>query len=239
MNLVLDRGNTNVKLALFHNDKMIDHYIFSDFSLNLLNDIYIKYPNIKYLCLSNTGNSINQIHKFCQAENIKYLELNHKCSLPICINYTTPSTLGSDRIALCIGAHINYPGNKLIIDLGTCLTYDIMLKNKYLGGQISPGINMRLQSLHGGTANLPKLTFAEVSNDVGQTTSQSMLVGIYDSILFEIEGVIQKYKSRYPNVQVILTGGDSNILKEKIKNINFINPYLLMEGLNYIIASNE
>jgi type III pantothenate kinase len=98
---------------------------------------------------------------------------------------------------------------------------------------------MRLTSLHVHTNKLPKINFQHIDNFIGKTTNESMLIGVYDSLLFEVKNVIEKYKSRYPNIRTIITGGDLKIIKNKIKNINFINPYLLMEGLNYIIACNE
>jgi type III pantothenate kinase len=98
---------------------------------------------------------------------------------------------------------------------------------------------MRLVALHSYTHKLPNINFQESISFIGTTTNESMLIGVYDSVVFEIKNVIEKYKSRYPNVTVVITGGDMKVIKKKIKNINFFDPYLLMEGLNYIIACNE
>ena len=239
MNLVLDLGNTNFKWAILHKGKILDHGVKCDFSLDDLAEIRLKHPIINNICCSKSGGFSQSVEKFCKRFKIKYLEVNHSCHVPISIDYHTPETLGSDRIALCVGAHMTVPGDKLIIDLGTCITYDLLIKNKYLGGQISPGCQMRLNSLYRDTANLPKLNFEINSKDIGKTTRDSILIGVYEGVLFEIEGVIQKHKLRYPNIKVILTGGDGHFFKKEIKHINFINPYLLMEGLNYIIAFNE
>ena len=132
-----------------------------------------------------------------------------------------------------------YEGDKLIIDFGTCITYDLVIGNTYFGGQISPGLVVRLSSLHDYTKKLPQLAFKEINSFIGDTTDKSMLIGVIDSVLFETEKVIQKYKNRYPSIVVIATGGDVEFISERIKNINFIRPHLLMEGLNYIIAFNE
>tara|TARA_Y100000994_G_scaffold235929_1_gene226070 strand:+ start:510 stop:1229 length:720 start_codon:yes stop_codon:yes gene_type:complete len=239
MNLVLDLGNTNVKWAVLDKDKIIDYKIICDFSIDELIQIRLKYPSINNICCAHSGIFRQSIKKFCKEFKIKYLAVNHSCNLPIKIYYDTPKTLGADRIALCVGAHMTNPGNKLIIDIGTCITYDLLIQNKYIGGQISPGVYMRLNSLYRDTANLPKLNFDIISQDIGKTTKDSILIGVYEGILFEIEGIIQKHKLRYPDMKVFLTGGDSNLFKKRIKHINFINPYLLMEGLNYIIAFNE
>tara|TARA_Y100001968_G_scaffold329525_1_gene379063 strand:- start:724 stop:1443 length:720 start_codon:yes stop_codon:yes gene_type:complete len=239
MNLAIDVGNTHVKLAIFNNNKIIDHLTTTKLSVDYLKNIQCNYPSIKNIGFSNTGAPINGLDIFCQESKIKLIKIDATCQLPISINYNTPATLGSDRIALCVGAYINYPGATLVIDLGTCLTYDLLIRDQHVGGQISPGFNMRLLSLTHYTENLPKLNFELTSDIIGQTTKDSILLGVYEGVLFELEGIIQKYKSRYSNIKVVLTGGDVDFVKKRIKNINFINPYLLMEGLNYIIASNE
>jgi len=239
MNLVLDIGNTNTKLAIFENNKMIDNQIVKSLSLDYLQKIMLRYPTISNLCFSNTSSPVNYIQDLCLEFNIKYLNVSYKDKLPIIIKYKTPDTLGPDRIALAIGASIKYPGNSLVIDLGTCITYDIILENIYIGGQISPGLTMRLSALNHYTHNLPKITFKKPNTDIGQNTQDSILVGVYESIISEINSIIEKYKSRYSNINIILTGGDKEIFKEKLQNINFIDSYLLMHGLNYIIASNE
>lgn len=239
MNLVLDIGNTNVKIGIFNNNKIIEYNSAGDFSLEQLQSVILKYPRIKNICLSNTSKQSQGVSDFCKDSKINFIKVDYTSNLPISIEYDNPETLGSDRIALAVGASIHYPGDKLIIDIGTCVTYDIVLEKRYIGGQISPGINMRLHSLNKETENLPKLDFEIPSSFIGRTTNDSILIGVYHGLLFEIQSVIEKYKYRYPNIITILTGGDLNTFKKKLKNINFINSYLLMEGLNYIIVLNE
>ena len=238
MNLVIDIGNTNTKLAVFNKNKMIEYISSQTLDFHILDRLLIEFPKIKDVCVSNNHIYSDEISRFTERRGLKLINVEHDSNLPITINYKTPKTLGSDRIALAVGS-LQYPGDKLIIDLGTCITYDLVLDNQYLGGQISLGINMRLDALNSYTAHLPKLDFVNSYNFIGITTKMSILTGIYDSIYFELNNVIEKYKSRYPNVIVILTGSDSVIVKKILKNINFINPYLLIEGLNYIIANNE
>ena len=209
------------------------------FSIDFLRTLLSTYNKIKNVSLSDTTNSHYDYKNLFSNLNVNYIELNQNCKLPIKISYSTPNTLGSDRIALSVAASQNYSGDKLIIDLGTCITYDLVRNNDYIGGQISPGLNMRLASLNHYTGNLPKLDFYFTELFVGDSTKNSILIGIYDSIFFEIENVIEKYKNRYPKIITIVTGGDMNIIEKKIKSINFFHPYLLMEGLNSIIAFNE
>ena len=239
MNLVIDIGNTRFKWAVFHNNKMLKFESSKKFSSNFVKKIKLEYPELKNVCLSDNTNLNFDYKTIFSSFNLNYIELNSQCKLPITINYSTPFSLGSDRIALSVAAENNFKGNKLIIDLGTCITYDVVLNSNYIGGQISPGLQMRFASLHHYTDKLPKLDYINRDISVGQSTRDSILVGVYDSIFFEIESVVNKYKRLYPTIVTIATGGDMNIIEKKIKNINFFSPYLLMEGLNSIIAFNE
>ena len=239
MNLVLDIGNTRCKWAVFRNNEMLASGSSKLFSIDFLRTTSVKYNEIKNVCISDNTNVGYDYKTIFSNLNIDYLEINYKCKLPITISYVTPKTLGSDRIALSVAASQRYSGHKLIIDLGTCITYDLVLHNDYIGGQISPGLNMRLAALNHYTGKLPKLDFCFSDLLVGDSTKNSILIGVYDSIFFEIANVIEKYKTRYPKLVTIVTGGDMNIIEKKIKSINFYHPYLLMEGLNSIIAFNE
>ena len=238
MNLVVDIGNTNTKIAVFNKNKLITYKLSENLIGRTLDKLLIDYPGIANVCLSNNNKYCKEVSCFAEINGLNFLNLSSECKLPIDINYSTPKTLGSDRIALAVGS-LKYPGDKLVIDLGTCITYDLILDNQYIGGQISLGINMRLNALNQNTAQLPKLDFVNTRYFIGQNTKTSILTGVYDSIFFEISNVIDKYKSRYPNIKIILTGSDSVIVKKMLKNTNFINPYLLIEGLNHIIATNE
>tara|TARA_Y100000766_G_C18898104_1_gene601979 strand:+ start:129 stop:854 length:726 start_codon:yes stop_codon:yes gene_type:complete len=239
MNLVLDIGNTRFKWAIFQNNEMLKFDANKSFSIDFLRTLLSTYNKIKNVCLSDTTNLHYDYKNLFLNLNVNYIEVNQNCKLPIKISYSTPNTLGADRIALSVAASQNYSGDKLIIDLGTCITYDLVRNNDYIGGQISPGLNMRLASLNYYTGNLPKLDFCFTELLVGDNTKNSILIGIYDSVFFEIQNVIEKYKKRYPKIVIIVTGGDMNIVEKKIKNLNFSHPYLLMEGLNSIIAFNE
>lgn len=238
MNLVIDIGNTNTKIAVFNKNKLITYSLCQNLKVSFLEKLLLDYPGIINVCLSNNNKYCKDVSSFAEINSLNFLNISSDCELPISINYKTPKTLGSDRIALAVGS-LKYLGNKLVIDLGTCITYDLILENQYIGGQISLGINMRLNALNQNTAHLPKLDFVNSRNFIGLNTNTSILTGIYDSIYFELKYVIEKYKSRYPDIKIVLTGSDSVVIKKMLKNINFINPYLLIEGLNHIIAANE
>ncbi len=239
MNLIIDAGNTLIKLAIFKQDKLLSTYrVKNKEAVSFFSKIRNEYT-ITHVIVSIVG-------KFT-AKNKAYLEkyysvfyLNSKTKVPFTNCYKTPNTLGKDRIALASAAAKQYPKkNVLIIDAGTCITYDFLdAKNNYLGGAIAPGIRMRYNALHQQTANLPLLETKLPENFIGNSTQMCMHVGVIYGILGEIEAVIQKYTLTYKDLTVILTGGDANFLSKQLKSSIFANPNFLLEGLNYILQYN-
>ena len=132
-----------------------------------------------------------------------------------------------------------FPKNDvLIIDAGTCITYDFLNKrNEYLGGAISPGIQMRFEALHRQTANLPRVEVASYRL-IGKDTEKSILSGVLNGTVQELEGIIDQYCTKYPTLTVVLTGGDANFLAKKLKSSIFAIPNFLLEGLNSILIYN-
>ncbi|WGF93021.1 type III pantothenate kinase [Aequorivita marisscotiae] len=241
MNLVIDVGNTLVKLGVFDSDslKHKKSCIKPDF-LPTLEEIYESFPAIKRSIVSSVSNlSEHQLSKLKQL--YKVLILNHETEVPFKNSYTTPQTLGIDRIALVsAAAHKHKEKNVLIIDAGTCITYDFLNdKNEYLGGAISPGITMRYKSLHTFTAKLPLLEATSTKLITGNSTVSAIHSGVVNGMLFEIDGFITAYKENYENLTVILTGGDAHFLRDSIKNDIFANSNFLMEGLNHILEYNN
>jgi type III pantothenate kinase len=149
--------------------------------------------------------------------------------------------LGIDRIALASAAvHLYINKNVLVIDAGTCITYDfINSENEYLGGAISPGISLRYKSLHTFTDKLPLLEANNSKLLIGNSTATSIHAGVVNGVLYEIDGFIEAYKNNYENLTVILTGGDAHFLRDTIKNDIFANSNFLLEGLNHILEYNK
>lgn len=240
MNLIVDVGNTYVKFAVFKQGKLI-HKTVTD--LSHFNETYknIKddFSGIEKVIISSVGKlELSQIETIKKQENV--LVLDSEVKLPFENLYKTPKTLGVDRIALVSAAVLQFPNkNVLIIDAGTCITYDfITSKNQYLGGAISPGIKLRYHSLHNLTANLPLLDFEIPKNIIGESTSEAIHSGIIYGVLKEIDGVIDEYQKKYSDLTVILTGGDTNFLSNQLKNSIFANSNFLLEGLNFILEFN-
>ena len=238
MNLILDIGNTRIKLAVFQEDKLIETTIATHASLTKEITKKRKKYRINDVIISSVG-KINPNDLEILLEFRKSIVLDHSVKVPFINNYKTPNTLGVDRIALVSAAVHQYPKkNVLIIDAGSCLTFDyVNNKNKYFGGAISPGIQMRYKSLHAFTANLPELKSGKFSL-TGKNTTESIHSGVLNGILHEIDGVITEYQDKYSDLTVVLTGGDTNFLAKKLKSSIFANPNFLLEGLNSILIHN-
>ena len=169
--------------------------------------------------------------------------LNSKTLLPISIDYQTPHTLGLDRIASAVGAWDEFAGkNSLIIDLGTCITYDLITRDgTFRGGAIAPGIMMRAKSMHQFTGKLPliELKAAEPTHFPGKTTAESMRLGVLQGVFHEISGYIYQLEEEIEDLHVILTGGDTSYFETKIKAPIFVRPEIILTGLNRILLYNE
>ena len=172
--------------------------------------------------------------------HFELLQFDASTKVPFDNQYKTPDTLGLDRIALVCASVQSYPNqNVLIIDAGTCITYDFLnSKNEYLGGAISPGIHIRYNSLHDYTSKLPKLSLPEDYQLTGDSTSEAIHSGIINGVTQEIMGVINQYKEKYGDLTVVLTGGDTKFLSKQLKNSIFANQNFLLYGLNTILTHN-
>ncbi len=239
MNLIIDVGNTRIKTAVFVNRELIHTEILTNenFLKNLVKiiDIY----NFKNAIISSVGD-IKRTHIEKLHRKINLMELNSNTKIPFTNKYATPKTLGVDRIALIAAAVSKFPiTNVLIIDAGTCITYDFVDANgSYLGGSISPGIKMRYKSLHVFTEKLPLLEPENRIQLIGNSTESSIHSGVINGVINEIDSIIDQYRKKNKDLTVVLTGGDVNFLANKLKNGIFANPNFLIEGLNEILIHN-
>lgn len=241
MNLIIDVGNTFVKLAIFKSDKLVFKTVVElANTIDEIQNLKKDFPKLKTGIVSSVG-KLKKSQIASIKKEIDVLQLDHKTKVPFKNSYDTPKTLGIDRIALVSASVYHYPENNvLIIDAGTCITYDFITdKNEYLGGAISPGIRMRYKSLHNLTANLPLLETMTPENILGTSTETSIHSGVVNGVVNEMDGCIKYYKEKYPDLTVILTGGDANFLSEQLKSSIFANSNFLLEGLNYILKFNS
>lgn len=238
MKLVIDIGNTNTKLALFEGK---DLFITSNINECSLKSIQEFVSNNKVLT------AIISSVKDINAEILSILDyyngfiLSENIPLPITNNYTTSDTLGKDRLSAVVGALFLYPEKDIVVfDSGTCLTIDFATKKgEYIGGRISPGVEMRYKALHTFTDKLPLCQKAKNTPIIGDDTHSSIISGVQQGILAEMKSVISEYRLQKPDTVFVITGGDCFFFEKELKSSIFANPNLVMIGLNEILDFNE
>ena len=242
MKLIVDGGNTVIKIAVFEGVKCVEKLKTNYLLLyDNFKKIIAKYPEVNKAILSLVSKLKEEdLELFLNKKGIECVKLSSKTPIPFKNLYQTPGTLGVDRIALVASAVSHFKErNCLIIDAGSCITYDFVNSNsEYNGGTISLGMQMRYKSLHEYTAKLPLLVPKHSNSFEGKTTEQAMHAGVCFALIAEIEAVIQYFGNKYTDVVVILTGGDADFLSKRLKNSIFVLPNFLIEGLNHILDYN-
>ena len=255
MVLTIDIGNTQTKVAVFDKDKITEHIVIKQLTLSNILDITAKYSAFEKAIISSV-NADEEV-RVAQILNelcIKYHLLSYQSPLPFVIDYLTPATLGKDRIAALAGAYaIGGEGNYLVIDCGTCNTYDLLVGGHFVGGNIAPGLKMRLDAMHHFTAALPQCSLADAcdpNKPLGETTKTAIWNGAYWGVVNEINGYIARYSKEYKDLKVILTGGlftlvdnitsqlfiakGSKTFGSTLNSQLIIEPLLVPKGLNFI-----
>lgn len=239
MNLVVDQGNTFCKLAVFKDEELVLHRKVTNSDLSSIGTILGGVP-VQRAIISSVSD-YEGIVTYLRVLGIEPLLLNAHCKFPIENAYGTPATLGIDRIVAAVGAWKSSPSTtNLIIDIGTCITYDIATpEGGFQGGNIAPGLDMRLGAMHKFTKNLPLLEREVVNNTFGKTTSEAMRNGAQKGIQAEIHYYIQEAKAQYSEISTFLTGGDAPYFEKEIKNGIFAVPNLISLGLLEILKINQ
>ena len=236
MNLVIDRGNSRTKAALFEEAKLHQKFLFT--STEELKS-FLSNTQVEHMLVSSVSESADAVLEWTNASG-KKLSLTAQLPLPIRNKYTTPATLGVDRIAAACGALELFPNrNCLVVDAGTCINYEFLDdRATYHGGAISPGIKIRFEAMHKFTARLPLLRAVEEVPLIGSSTESCMQSGVLNGVVAEVEGIITQYANRFPNLGVILCGGDAHFFENKLKRSIFVAPDLVLTGLNRILRHN-
>lgn len=234
--LVIDQGNTLAKVYLFDQDECVEQFSSENLTLRELG-LFLVHKQFNAAIIAGVKALDEEVIHFI-SNMCRTLILNADTALPIQNAYQSPATLGSDRIAGASAAAKLFPQkNCLIIDAGTCVTYDFIdAEQNYLGGAISPGLQMRAKAMHTFTAQLPLIHFEKFeANFIGQNTNESLSNGVGYGLVHEINGFIESYQKKYPTLQVIACGGDAALLFPHLKNNIFVEPNLVAIGLLAIL----
>lgn len=236
MQLVIDIGNTRVKAALFEKSHLKTTYVFKTPD-ELLSANLFETNSISHCIVASV---VNEMDLFVSRlkEKTSVLLFTSETPVPIKNRYQSVQTLGSDRLASAVGGNALFPDkNILIIDAGTCIKFNFVNnRNEYIGGAISPGLEMRFKALQTFTARLPLI---EKDEDfemlIGKNTKESILSGVEIGVIAEMEGIISRYQQLYPDLITVLTGGDVNFFEKRLKKPIFADQFLILKGLNVIL----
>lgn len=239
MQLVIDIGNTRTKAAVFEKTQLLADFVYDSPDDLIKSDLFEVF-NIKKAIVCTVVNELDAFLLLLRSR-VDVLLFTSQTPVPLKNNYLSAVTLGSDRLAAAVGGNSIMPATDiLVIDAGTCIKYNFVnSQNEYLGGGISPGLKMRFKALHTFTARLPLL---EPDMDfyalVGTNTRDSILSGAELGAVAEVEGFIEQYLLKYPNLKVFITGGDMNFFEKRLKNTIFADQHLILRGLNAILNYN-
>jgi type III pantothenate kinase len=240
MNLILDIGNSQAKVAIFNNRKILKNIIADEFDLELLSELKAQYPDMTHSILCSVAERDEKLIDILNREFEMFVELNYLTPIPIENLYESKESLGQDRLAAAVGANHLFPGSDLlVIDAGTAITYDVVdSQNRFLGGNISPGLETRFRSLHEFTQKLPLVEISDQWPLIGKTTEEAIRAGVQAGILYEMDAMIDRIRDQYVDCKVVLTGGDSFFFDQKLRNTLFVMYELTLLGLNRILEYN-
>lgn len=236
--LILDFGNSLHKAAVVNNGNMIFFSNYPSFNLDALKQLEKDF-RFKNVILS----SVIQTDKILEdylSKHYSFLKLCEKTPLPIVNHYQSPETLGYDRIACAVAANHLFPQHVVLtVQFGSCITFDLVNEQKvYKGGSIAPGLKMRFNALHQFTQKLPILDYRPIDFLVGTNTEESILSGVINGIVHECNGIVDAYRERYPDLKVIVSGGDSSYFEKLLISEIITYPNLVMLGLSLILNHN-
>lgn len=239
MNLIVDIGNTRTKLALTEGGEVLEHFALDSLHAAAVEELLLGRRPARTI-VSSTRGRVPEILELLRPHTDYLLEFTPSTPVPILSDYLTPATLGRDRLAAAVGAVQLFPERDvLIVDFGTALTFDLVTADgTFRGGTISPGLGLRLRSLHEHTASLPLCAPTDDAGVLGRSTTEAIERGAMNSVTFEVEGYIARLKGRFDNLCVIFTGGDAKFFDKRIKNTIFASRNLVVCGLDRILEYN-
>lgn len=238
-NIGIDWGNTRVKVGVFNGTQLVADYNYNHEEAEAQIATLLILHKVEKSILCSVAYHGETLEALLQ-NNTNFLKFTTTTNLPFLNAYASPESLGLDRLALVAAAFDQAPhNNNLIISVGTAVTYNLVLANRaFRGGNITPGLVMRLQAMHAFTENLPMLNYSNEDVLLGYDTESSMRSGAKNGLLFEMEGFIDAYQKQFGSLNVWLTGGDGSVFANKLKNVTFADSKLLLRGLNSILLYN-
>lgn len=240
MKLIIDIGNTRTKIAVFSETNIVLYKGYNSLKINDIEEILTDFPDVNKTIISTVGKTDIELKNYLK-DRIYLIDFNTELKIPINNHYLSTNTLGKDRLAGVVGASGLFPNNNcLVIDAGSCITIDLIDKNRnYFGGSISLGINMKYKSLNTFTASLPliKDNFSK-EKIIGVNTESSIRSGVLNGTIMELKGFIDYYNKEYSDLKIIFTGGDSKILQSYFIENTILEEHLVLMGLNIILDTN-
>ena len=239
MNLIIDIGNSFTKVAIYEASRLRNKYILDEINYEKIETLIKQYDTSRGIVCA-----VGSLPDFIASLSIPIELLDQETNIPVINSYASPETLGYDRLAAVIGASTLFPNKPILcVDTGTCITYDLLDdEGIYCGGAISPGIDIRFKSLSSFTEKLPLVNIDKpfVSIDpIGNDTKTSIESGVFWGIVEEFNGTIERYRTKYPKLQTVLTGGNAYLFESFIKSQIFASPNSVLHGLNAILEYNK
>ena len=238
MNLIVDIGNSFIKAAVVENDNVLAMNRYASVGEFAQSGVLAQYPLLRRAIVASTGVSTFEVAELLRQWGLDVLEMTQQTAVPIGNAYLTPETLGVDRLAAAVGAVALYGEDCVIVDFGSAITIDMVQGGVFLGGNISPGMEMRFRALHDYTKRLPKCGSTEEILLLGRTTKEAIEQGVMQGITNEIEGYISRFYAKNVKLAIIFTGGDAECFVKRIKNAIFAKCNLVIYGLNRILEYN-
>lgn len=241
MNLTIDIGNTHIKAAVFENGLIVETFKSKTPDAAFVDSVFEAYPGIDRAILTSVCAGVGEIEGVLKKRVKSYLRFDSTVPIPVRNLYRTPATLGPDRLAAAVGANAVYPDcNVMIVDFGTAITIDLVThEGEFIGGNISPGVDMRFRALHDYTSHLPLVPASGETTMLGSSSEEAIRNGVLNGVLYEIEGYIARLDNKYDDLKIIFTGGDGKYFAKRLKNTIFATYDLVVHGLNRIMEYNE
>ncbi len=244
MNLCIDQGNSRTKVALFREEDghLIKTFVYKSFSSTDAERLCSLYP-VRNCIISSVANTNPAVLNALNRKSNRFVLFDHTTPIPIANLYDTPQTLGQDRLAAAVGANALFPDeNVLIVDIGSAITYDFLNENnEYIGGNIAPGIKMRLMVLRQMTKRLPMVEIEEeqLIPLFGRNTHDAIAAGVLRGVVFEVKGYMRTMQERVKHFQTILTGGNAPIIYPNLQGEVQVEKHLVLKGLNRILQYGD